>query len=306
MGGVLAESAFGVVYDGPAVDTGQMAVRDLAPALLALGDLFAEASVLVHPQGKPVGLSIKATTEGSFVIHLVLEAEHAWDHFVDLFSSNSVTALVNLTEVVIGSMGLFQLIRMLRGRQIKEQLEAPTAGHIELTLDDGETLEIPARVLDLYKSLDARKNAQQVVAPLAGHGIDRIEFTNRDEVTVSMDKADAPAFQVHDVESIPLSEEQLQMFVSISSVAFTDGNKWRLNDGERTFFAAIEDEDFLKRVNDGSEFFRKGDMLRAHIRLVQSQGEDGLHTEYAVTEVIEHIPRMVQLRIEGGEPQGGV
>jgi hypothetical protein len=70
----MAETAFRVAYDGPALATGRMPVRDLAPALLALGDLFAEASQVIYPEGKPVALSIKATEEGSFDVHLILES----------------------------------------------------------------------------------------------------------------------------------------------------------------------------------------------------------------------------------------
>ena len=43
----LAETAFQIAYEGPALETGRMPVRDLAPALLALGDLFTEASVVL-------------------------------------------------------------------------------------------------------------------------------------------------------------------------------------------------------------------------------------------------------------------
>src|SRR5688500_11839084 len=52
----MAETTFGVVYDGPALETGRMPVRDLAPALLALGQLFSEASRFVYPEQEPVSL----------------------------------------------------------------------------------------------------------------------------------------------------------------------------------------------------------------------------------------------------------
>lgn len=50
----MAESAFTVTYDGPALATGRIPVRDLAPALLALGELFLDASSLVNPDREPV------------------------------------------------------------------------------------------------------------------------------------------------------------------------------------------------------------------------------------------------------------
>lgn len=74
---MMAETEFGVRYDGTALATGTMPVRDLAPALLALGDLFSEESLLLHPEREPVALNIKATNEGSFVVKLLLESDTA-------------------------------------------------------------------------------------------------------------------------------------------------------------------------------------------------------------------------------------
>lgn len=56
-----------------------MPVRDLAPALLALGNLFTEASDALYPEREPVALGLVATDIGSFEAHLILEAKNAWD-----------------------------------------------------------------------------------------------------------------------------------------------------------------------------------------------------------------------------------
>src|SRR4051794_41687896 len=96
-----------------------MPVRELAPALLALGELFAVASETLHKDWRAVSLNIEATSEGSFYVHLYLEAEQAWDQFVNIFSSKQLSALSNLTQVVIGTggaVGVFALIKKLRGR----------------------------------------------------------------------------------------------------------------------------------------------------------------------------------------------
>jgi hypothetical protein len=109
----VAETTFGITYDGPALAAGTMPVRDLAPALLALGDLFTEASQVLYPDAGPVALNIKATDEGSFDVHLILEAKDLWDQLVDMFTSDEVTALVNLQNLVIGGVGSMGLIALV-------------------------------------------------------------------------------------------------------------------------------------------------------------------------------------------------
>jgi hypothetical protein len=46
----VAETAFRIVYEGPALKSGRMAAPDLAPALLALGELFTEVEERVAPE----------------------------------------------------------------------------------------------------------------------------------------------------------------------------------------------------------------------------------------------------------------
>lgn len=102
---VVAQTGFSVVYDGPAVAGGEMPVRDLAPALLALGDLFTEASTVLYPKLEPAGLNIKATEKGSFDVSLILHGEAIWDQIVKLFTSPDANALINLRDAIIGTGG---------------------------------------------------------------------------------------------------------------------------------------------------------------------------------------------------------
>jgi len=52
-----------------------MDVGDLAPALLALGEIFHEANALRYPDGAPVRLEIRAFNTGSFDVALSLDAD---------------------------------------------------------------------------------------------------------------------------------------------------------------------------------------------------------------------------------------
>jgi hypothetical protein len=63
---------FSLTYEGPALEDGRMEVHDLAPALLALGDMFQDANTVIDPDGPAIALQIRDFHEGSFEILLAL------------------------------------------------------------------------------------------------------------------------------------------------------------------------------------------------------------------------------------------
>jgi hypothetical protein len=300
----LAETAFRVVYDGPALVSGRMSVRDLAPALIALGDLFAEASEVIYPEGKPVALNIQATEEGSFDVHLILESLGPWEDFKDLFGGDAVTALVNLKTLLIGgpSIGLFELIRIMAGRTVERE-EPLGPGEIRITYSDGTVVEVPSQLAQLAGRFTVRKKARDVIAPLSKDGVERVKFTDEPTAppTVVIEQEDLPAYQeaatATDEEEVLLDEER-EMVVQIASVSF-EGRPWRLSEGELTFPASIEDSEFLERVHAAREEFAEGDLLRCRVRVIQTRRPDGkLKPQYRVIQVIDHIPAATQMRLD--------
>lgn len=300
----MADSAFAVRYVGPALTDGQMAVRDLAPALLAMGDLFAEASTIVFPDRPPVSLNIEATAEGSFAVQLVLEAlGQGWDQISTVANSDAATAVVNLKELVVGSAsGLFWLIKRLRGREVVEQAPAETPGHIQLKLDDHSVVTVPADTLKLHQNVIVRKHARKVIEPITRDGITAVEIQEDAEVSVRVEDIDAPAFNVPDMPTTDLIEREDEMVVQIAAPVLVGETMWRLFDGEATLTARMEDERFLKRVEDGAISFRNGDSMRCRVSVKQTQTGEKLKIERSVTEVIEMIPRPTQLSFSDRAP----
>lgn len=296
----MAVAEFDVSYDGPALATAEMAVRDLAPALLALGELFHDASRVAYPDRSPVALKIRATSEGSFLVDLILEAEHGWENFRDFFSGDTASALANLIEIVAGAGGLFALIRTLGRRKVKAHKRGPEPTTVVLELEDGTAITIHAQAYELYLNVSARQHARDVVEPLRRDGVDVLEFRRDKETTLQVTQGDVDSFEVPDTAEALLEDER-ELIVAIAAVTFVEGNKWRLSDGNSTFFATIEDREFLDRVEQG-EPFRKGDMLRVVMRITQTRDAEGLHSDYLVTRVLEHIPREVQLRLDDEAP----
>ena len=58
----MSQTSFSIAYDGPAVESGSMDVRDLAPALLALGQLFDAANSVLNDERTTISVNVQATS----------------------------------------------------------------------------------------------------------------------------------------------------------------------------------------------------------------------------------------------------
>lgn len=285
----MAETAFTITYDGPDLRSGRMPVRHLAPALLALGEVFTEASLTIHPDRPPVSLDIHATATGSFEVGLIVASPETWDHAVDLLTSDPATAIVQLKEVVVGAgVGLFWLVKWMRKRRVQNVDTTPDPGQVRVVLDDGATIEVPTQTWALSQSISIRRHMTEAVAPIRTDGVDRILIRSNSE-KIELATSDIDAFELPAEPMLqPLIDDTSDMAVSVVSPNFSDG-KWKVSDGESTFWATISDADFLQRINDG-EPFRKGDLLVCRMRVVQTQTSEGLRTIWDIEHVHSHRP----------------
>ena len=221
-------------------------------------------------------------------------------------TSPDVAALGGLIVLVTAGagirVGVLKLIHTLHRRQIVRREEDLQAGFTRLTLDDGTTIEVPPDALLLYERTTVRRAAQNVVAPLRQEGIDELRIMVGGENVLTVPAADVDAFDVPSSPELALGSQELTMALTITMISFAQGNKWRLSDGERTFFATILDEDFLNRVDARQEAFTKGDILRCRVQIQQWQTETGLRAEWTVLEVLEHIPATRTLTLPLGSP----
>jgi hypothetical protein len=278
-----ADTRFLIAYEGPAVDDGRMPVRDLAPSLLALSDLVQEANA-VAPMGAPsVTLDIQAFRPGSFEVWLALNS------VAGVFSADPVTAAVNL--IALTTTGL-DLLRSLGARSVVRRLQAPDNQTV-LRLGDGVEVVAQRDAAVLVERETFRGNARALFAPLRRPRMDRLRIViapNVPEFVVT--PADLPAFDEPPAARRELiNETDVRLALRVDLLSFVEGNKWRLNDGERTEWYDVLDEAFLSRVQDGRESFRSGDTLISRVRLEQWRDADGeLRQNRTIMQVMEHRP----------------
>jgi len=294
----MAEATMTLQYEGPAVESGAMDVRQLAPALIATADVIREAHVFLGVPGPAPQVEVRATRPGSFIVDLLVAdgggvARNMLDMLVSR-PSEAAADLSGLVTLVVSSVGA---VRWLRNRRITAT-EQVSPGRVRIVLDNNTTLEIEPEALRLMMDAEYRRSLRAMIAPVTDTGISSLTVSteNRAE-TVST--TDGPAFEVPPTVEERLGESVTEVVLRPVNVAFTEGNKWRFNDGESTFHAAIHDVGFLSRVDAGTERFAKNDMLRVRLHTRQTRDADGLHTERTVTEVLDHLSGAVQLDLFG-------
>lgn len=289
----MSRADFTLTYDGPALANHEMDVRDLAPAMLAVGELFDALNSLLNGDGVEIAVNVRVHEPGCFSV--VFEVLQNWkDGALALLSGDAITAAINLRDLILASgAGLVWLIKKTKGRTL-DKVETASPGMARITIGE-EAFEVPLALLRAYQELTVRSALERVVAkPLAQTGIDEVRFEARGRSEV-VRASEIDWFRVPEVSETILVDDTREAAYSIISLAFKEENKWRLHDGSNSVSALIEDEDFLRRVDANAVRFAKGDVLVCDVRFMQRQTAKGLVTEHRVVKVKRHIPAPRQL-----------
>ena len=278
-----------LVYEGPAVESGLMDVRDLAPALLAFGDLVESANRIVNGESATAKVQVKTVGAGSFAIGLDVTVAFV-QSVRDFLSGPEATAAANLIAILTGgsavSMGAVALVRKLRGRS-PSAVRRKEKGKVEVEID-GESIEVDEVVARVSVDIGVRAALERVVAePLASDGIDAVKIGPIDNME-RIEKPDGYAFRPPIDREAGAYEYRYRAPFSIVSLSFKQGNKWRLNDGRTTLNVTVVDGDFLRRVDQSEIAFSKGDILICDVRVETRERPGGLHAEFFIERVIEH------------------
>lgn len=288
---------FSIKYDGPALASHQMDVRELAPALMGLGELIEAANREIFPNGPSVAVQVKGNFKaGSFQIDMTA-AQSLLEQVQDLLGGKGATAAANLSGILallglVGgtAKGLISLTKFLQGRKpSKTELRQDEVAYIVETQEAIEEFTVDLGTHHLYQSRTVRQSLYKVLRPLATPGIDYFA-TGAAGVTEQVVIAEELSWFERAAESADIVSDTVSQSVllQIESAVFKDSNKWRFHDGSSAFFAEIADPDFLARVNEGVERFGKADVLVVDLRRIQSISDSGLKLEYQIVKVHEH------------------
>lgn len=308
-----------IVYDGPALRNSEMDVKFLAPALLALGEVFDRANELLNGDRARLDVKVNASfRSGSFGIELALDQTLVQKLF-DALNGEKTTALINLVTLlgfagaaVSGGVSLLGLLKKLGGRKVTKS-EVLNNGKVAIYIDD-ERIEVDEAIAKLLMDYKVRKAiAQAVEEPLGREGIDHFYAVDgpAKNVIVEVTKSERSYFSALEVVAVQSNIKESEMFVVIHTPALA-GGKWKFTDGQSSFFAEILDRDFLRQVDLHEARFGKDDKLLVHLRTTQTIDAEGtLKSQHEILKVVQHqpAPRMFQESMDlppsdGSDPSG--
>jgi hypothetical protein len=284
---------FDLEYDGPALASHEMDVRELAPALLSTADLFHTLNRRMNPAGRDVQVNIRASTEGSFLVELKL----VYDTYAETFTNPGLLATEGLASLFYVAAGIFVWLRK-RGKVGPPVGEPRPVGgdRVEIEWPDGTRLEFNCEVPRLVDDAAIRTSVSQLAAPVANAGIESLRIRRSGVVEGEVEQDDLPAFQFDggNLGREVLSSSEREMYLRILLSAWQVGRKWRFSDGRWPFWAEIADDEFNRQLAAGERYGSR-DILDCRVREVQWRDDRGLHSEITVIEVLDRLEAGEQL-----------
>jgi hypothetical protein len=308
----MSSSSFKVSFEGEALSDGEIDVRDLAPALLSLGDLIQAANKALNGDRAHVSLKMKATEKGSFVALLSVDMsilgavtdllDAIVEHPDRTVAADQLMDLIIKGGSIVGGagLGLIGILKFLRGKR-PDSIETKENGPTVIIHNNVEVVVDP-RTLMLMKDVATREAIEKFADRALGiPDVSAVVLGDaKDPREVVLTKKDRVAFLVPEpVEDETLTDiSEREMWLKIVTSAFRDGYKWRLSDGgEKPFTATIEDADFVNAVMEAKISLSANDTLKCLVKEEQKLGPSGLTKDITVLRVLEHIPGAKQMKL---------
>lgn len=304
----MSSSSFRIAFEGEPFRDGEIGVSELAPALLALGDVVQAANRALNGERAEARSKLRATNVGSFEALLSIDVSMigALKDMLDAVAENPdrVVAANNLLDLLLkgGTVvaGLFAAVKFLKGKK-PEKVEKLEGGHTSITFNH-TTILVDNRTVTLLQDLPTREALENFSERALGiSGVTVFRFGEKASASeVVLIPEDRKSFKVPEpTDEEPLMEiVEREVLLKIVTSHFRDGYKWRFTDGgERPFTAEMGDITLLNDVLEGKTTLSANDTLRCQVREEQSLSSSGLSKEIVVVKVVEHIVGARQLKL---------
>ena len=272
-------------YRGGTAASSRMGAGELGAAIIGLGEMMKGMASAVHNDEMVVKTEVSADFgASSFAVDFILVASQ--DGTVIQLSIDQITQLLTL---LFGGGGILGLLFKLRGRRV-DKIEVKNKKDISISAGN-DAYNITIEHLNVLQHPKFTRGLKSVLSPLGDDGAEEVLFCDEDGgVRRRIHRKDKQHYEPSIMPDDVVSEYTSDATLEVISPSFRQGNKWRFAQGAVVFWAVIEDERFLERVNAGKELFGKGHLL--HVKLLTVTIRKGVDVDATRTilEVIRHSP----------------
>lgn len=305
----MSEAHTTIAYLGEKVQGGQMDVKDLAPALLAVGKLCERAHKLINNSDEGVSVLVKKVKAGSFEIDLSVvssflgQTETLFEEDV-CKTAEELLSFIGLSEETVdkaslgvgGVLPVIGIYKSIKGRKIKEIIHE--GKDVKVKTFKGDEVTTTEEAWKLYQDSIMRHNMAEIVSPLEQEGIDSLEVRKDGESIESIDENHLSYFTNILKEEETINEERSETMLRVDSLHITDvGRKWRFSTIGKysiNITASIIDKDYLEKVKRGEVTFKNGVCIKG-ILITKHIVQDGREkTEYEIDNIQHNIQHDVQ------------
>jgi hypothetical protein len=279
------ETRIALRYSGPAVDSGLMDVYEASANMIAFSEFVVVAAKIAFGHSTEARAEVAGFGKGSFVTDLVFN--------VGGTTATIFTAIApeQLWQFVKESFALWKHLKGLPPSHVEDNSQSA-----QVTNNSGQVIQVRTESLTLVLSEKGGEAvAQFVKRALEKQGMDSVAIASATEEIGKVTQDEARYFGTV-TPSENITDVVVRMGLIIEAPVFKDGNKWRFSDGQQSFYADIEDADFLAKVNAG-ERFGKGDVLYADVRINQEQTGMKITASKTIVKVHDHKVASTQLSL---------
>lgn len=317
---VVASRASAIIrFDGPALADHDMDVHDLAPSMLALGDLCKIANELFNGNAVNVRVVVRTDSEHKcfqLSFELVQSAYDAVAQLVsraDIKSAKEILEWIGILAGPVALGGLLALYKKIYGKNKDDgtplpitSVEARSDGDsiIYQIVGDGATINVSPEVHKLAQDPRTLPAVKKLVSPLQNDGYLTIEFESAGKITEYFSRDDAERLisapnNIIVTKSDKELRSTIRTSVKVRRPAFEGGAAWTII-YKRAIDAKFDDIQWLEDFQSGRIVFLPGWRLVVDLEEVvpiNDRGEEVARPSYSIKKVVgvERPPEQIPL-----------
>ncbi len=316
-------------YDGPVLAGHSMDVRELAPALMAFGDLCKEANLVINKDRAGVQVLVNADIKANCItisfdiIQTIFEATRSFIQNEYISTGKEILEWIGIlkwpTAGAAGTAGAVSLLKFLRKKKNKK-IDRVTSirdenGNTMIQVNfsgDGNVVTVSPQVYDMSKNKKILQSASSIMAPVSlNDGINSLSFKYGDVDGEEIDKAYASEIIETSIEEelSDVDEEEVQFLtahITVYQPTLEQGSKhWKFILNEKKQSIDISSTTIAQDTISRGKIVI-GDTWKVKLEVREKKTESGYKLVYKAIEVLDFIAGEEQIPLSLSYPSKSI